>query len=239
MDVATTPEQYGEAFQAFVTKKADDSEDMEERAALKSLVDMIQGTLKAVEEAEKQQAEAQERINAALEAEAMGVAPADAVVDTASVLGAAQVASGVDEYARMAAGGADDGPSEAGLRGDALKTYAAERTSCLLCPGFAMCFKSTPTAVHRRKNHRRQSWSRRARSLRAAAAPRSGEAGTWIVDESRRRRGMPRGESEGPDAFSRRRGSGDAQVRRAPRGFAQGGRGWRPRVGGRGLFRAL
>lgn len=125
MDVATTPEQYGEAFQAFVTKKADDSEDMEERAALKSLVDMIQGTLKAVEEAEKQQAEAQERINVALEAEAMGVAPADAVVDTASVLGAAQVASGVDEYARMAAGGADDGPSEAGLRGDALKTYDA------------------------------------------------------------------------------------------------------------------
>ena len=126
-DVATAPELYTEDFLKFVGDKAEDSDDMEEREGLKSLVEMIRSTLALVDKATKDMAEAQARVNAAIDQEAENAARLargeDVVVDTEQVLGAAAVASGVEQYAQMARDQRSEGPGEAGLFGDALETY--------------------------------------------------------------------------------------------------------------------
>lgn len=126
-DVARAPENYSEDFLKFVTDKAEDSDDMEEREGLKSLVDMIRSTLALVEKAEKDAEEAKARAQAEIDAEADRIAAIqrgeEAIVDTEQVLGAAAVASGIETYAQMAKEAKEGGPGEAGLYGDALKTY--------------------------------------------------------------------------------------------------------------------
>ena len=127
-DVASAPELYTEDFLKFVSDKAEDSDDMEEREGLKSLVDMIRATLAAVEKMQKEAEEAQARIEAEVEAEAeraAALARGEVVVDTEQVLGAAAVASGIEQYAEMAREARSEGPGEAGLYGDALRTYDA------------------------------------------------------------------------------------------------------------------
>lgn len=126
-DVARAPENYSEDFLKFVTDRAEDSDDMEEREGLKSLVDMIRSTLALVEKAEKDAEEAKARAQAEIDAEADRIAAIqrgeEAIVDTEQVLGAAAVASGVKMYEQMAKEAKEGGPGEAGLYGDALKTY--------------------------------------------------------------------------------------------------------------------
>ena len=127
-DVASAPELYTEDFLKFVSDKAEDSDDMEEREGLKSLVDMIRSTLAIVEKMTKEAEEAQARIEAEVEAEAeraKALARGEVVVDTEQVLGAAAVASGIEQYAEMAREARSEGPGEAGLYGDALRTYDA------------------------------------------------------------------------------------------------------------------
>ncbi|CAH0370141.1 unnamed protein product [Pelagomonas calceolata] len=122
-DVASAPELYTEDFLKFVSDKAEDSDDMEEREGLKSLVDMIRATLDMVEKMTKEAEEAQARIEAEVEAEAeraAALARGEVVVDTEQVLGAAAVASGIEQYAEMAREARSEGPGEAGLYGDAL-----------------------------------------------------------------------------------------------------------------------
>ena len=117
-DVASAPELYTEDFLKFVSDKAEDSDDMEEREGLKSLVDMIRATLDMVEKMTKEAEEAQARIEAEVEAEAeraAALARGEVVVDTEQVLGAAAVASGIEEYAEMAREARSEGPGEAGL----------------------------------------------------------------------------------------------------------------------------
>ncbi|KAH8067077.1 hypothetical protein JL721_7772 [Aureococcus anophagefferens] len=125
LDVATTPELYGDDFCAFVEGKADDSEDMEERVALKSLVEMVRDTHKAIENARKDAEEIERRMMAAANGEdedAPAAAASDASVD---VLAAARAATLGDVYEGGDAGPAIDvGPTEAGLSGEALRTYA-------------------------------------------------------------------------------------------------------------------
>ena len=75
-DVASAPELYTEDFLKFVSDKAEDSDDMEEREGLKSLVDMIRATLDMVEKMTKEAEEAQARIEAEVEAEAERAAAA-------------------------------------------------------------------------------------------------------------------------------------------------------------------
>ena len=115
-DVASAPELYTEDFLKFVSDKAEDSDDMEEREGLKSLVDMIRATLDMVEKMTKEAEEAQARIEAEVEAEAeraAALARGEVVVDTEQVLGAAAVASGIEQYAEMARG-AERGPGRGG-----------------------------------------------------------------------------------------------------------------------------
>lgn len=130
LDVATTPELYGDDFCAFVEGKADDSEDMEERVALKSLVEMVRDTHKAIENARKDAEEIERRMMAAANGEdedAPAAAASDASVD---VLAAARAATLGDVYEGGDAGPAIDvGPTEAGLSGEALRTYDALLTS--------------------------------------------------------------------------------------------------------------
>ena len=90
---------------------------------------MIRATLAAVEKMQKEAEEAQARIEAEVEAEAeraAALARGEVVVDTEQVLGAAAVASGIEQYAEMAREARSEGPGEAGLYGDALRTYDAQ-----------------------------------------------------------------------------------------------------------------
>ncbi|KAJ8599179.1 hypothetical protein CTAYLR_010156 [Chrysophaeum taylorii] len=123
MEVATAPELYGDEFCAFVNAKAEKSDDIEERVALKSLVDMITQTRKAIEEKLKEEeleAAAQEEMMSEMSSE---VAPLPKATTTAEVLAAANNAVGgsrveaVEPSAPVAV--------EAGLSGDALRTYDA------------------------------------------------------------------------------------------------------------------
>ena len=93
LDVATTPELYGDDFCAFVEGKADDSEDMEERVALKSLVDMVRQVQDAIVQAEVDREDLERRMIEAAEADG-DVAPEAVVKDgTSNVLAAAQAAT--------------------------------------------------------------------------------------------------------------------------------------------------
>lgn len=119
LDVATSPHLYDEEFCNYVTKLADDSDDIEERVALKSLVDMVQ-------KVQKQLREAAEEV-AYEEADVVEVSGEDVTVQraesTADILSAANAAIGGG--LTMEKKEAVEEASEAGLSGSALATYDA------------------------------------------------------------------------------------------------------------------
>mmetsp|Transcript_14647 Transcript_14647/g.43759 ORF Transcript_14647/g.43759 Transcript_14647/m.43759 type:complete len:505 (-) Transcript_14647:77-1591(-) len=130
-DVARNPKAYTEGFLKFVGDKAEDSDDLEERAALNSLVDMVRQTLVMVEKAEKDAEEARRRAEdmkqgILSEEDAALLAQNEAAqVSQTDVLRAANAATLDGIFGPGYEAPEETGPSEAGLRGDALATYAA------------------------------------------------------------------------------------------------------------------
>lgn len=102
---------------------------MEERVALKSLVDMVRQVQDAIVQAEVDREDLERRMIEAAEADG-DVAPEAVVKDgTSNVLAAAQAATLDGIYEEGSSGVVVDvGPTEAGLSGEALKTYDAMLT---------------------------------------------------------------------------------------------------------------
>ena len=102
---------------------------MEERVALKSLVDMVRQVQDAIVQAEVDREDLERRMVEAAEADG-DVAPEAVVKDgTSNVLAAAQAATLDGIYEEGSSGVVVDvGPTEAGLSGEALKTYDAMLT---------------------------------------------------------------------------------------------------------------
>lgn len=120
LEVASNPDWYGPEFCKYVMEKADESDDIEERVALKSLIDMVQTVLKAVEvETERQAAKSAPSIDVVSETETEVLdAPGDVIAAARTILEGDRT-----EAAEMS--NVEPMFMEAGLSGDALKTYEA------------------------------------------------------------------------------------------------------------------
>lgn len=115
IEVASAPQFYDDDFISFVSVKAEDSEDVEERVALKSLVEMIKQVRAAVEKAaEEVQVEDAEATLLHEEPQVLRESSTDIFSAATEAVGVASASRSTPEHLQR---------REAGLSGDALATY--------------------------------------------------------------------------------------------------------------------
>ena len=116
VEIAQSPDAYDEAFCKFVLGKAEDSDDMEERIALKSLVDMIKGVQEALADEVREQQRLKD-VPVEIGEDAV-LRSKDEVLALAQSLTAPQATE-----AKLKVQEQKEERSEAGLSGSALVTY--------------------------------------------------------------------------------------------------------------------
>ena len=122
LEVAQEPEAYDDKFCDFVTAKAEASDDLEERVALKSLAETIKAVRAQIAKNEEEAKKASQKTDVEEEKTARGAIPSNAEILRSAQSTVAFGASATKEEKRQAQILADE-KSEAGLSGAALETY--------------------------------------------------------------------------------------------------------------------